>query len=203
MPKHPCSCEPSPNRGAKAEISWFCCFLLFFLSQAVGHGHEPQMEVFCHLIPQGNSILGFCQSCQGPQKFSLECQIWSNLVKCHLSGCQNPDDLCYILSSLSPFLLRTFRGVGFFFRGLSRAFSRFYQRGMPPIASSSCSSSSSIPPSAASSRSEWALPELNRERHDFSGHCHSLTTFLGVPIPASQDFRRSFAKLSRIFGSHL
>ena len=118
MPKHPCSCEPSPNRGAKAEISWFCCFLLFFLSQAVGHGHEPQMEVFCHLIPQGNSVLGFCQSCQGPQKFSLECQIWSNLVKCHLSGCQNPDDLCYILSSLSPFLLRTFRGVGFSLGGV-------------------------------------------------------------------------------------
>ena len=33
-----------------------------------------------------------------------------------LSGCRNPDDLCSILSSLSPSLSRTFRAVAFFFR---------------------------------------------------------------------------------------
>ena len=45
--------------------------------------------------------------------------------------------------------------------------SKFYQSCMPPIASSSSSSftsSSSTPPSATSSRSQWALPGLNRER---------------------------------------
>ena len=36
----------------------------------------------------------------------------------HLSGCRNPDDLCSILSSLSPSLSRTFRDVAFFFRGI-------------------------------------------------------------------------------------
>ena len=48
--------------------------------------------------------------------------------------------------------------------------SKFYQSCMPPIASSSSSSSSSFtssssaPPSTTSSRSQWALPSLNRER---------------------------------------
>ena len=35
-----------------------------------------------------------------------------------MSGCQNPDDLCSILSSLSPSLSRSFRDAGFFFRGV-------------------------------------------------------------------------------------
>ena len=46
--------------------------------------------------------------------------------------------------------------------------SKLYQSCMPPIASSSSSSSftssSSAPPSTTSSRSQWALPGLNRER---------------------------------------
>ena len=35
-----------------------------------------------------------------------------------MSSCRNPDILCFILSSLSPSLSRTFRDAGFFFRGI-------------------------------------------------------------------------------------
>ena len=46
---------------------------------------NSQMEVFSHLIPQGNSFLGFCQSdhARGLRSFA-KCQIWSNVTCCHL-----------------------------------------------------------------------------------------------------------------------
>ena len=99
--------------------------------------------------------------------------------------------------------------------------SKFYQSFVPPIASSSSSftSSSSTPPSTTSSRSQWALPGLNRERQisvgtagpqlrppdlsgysqtprapDHSGHCHSLSNGGGP-----SQLVRAFADLSRSF----
>ena len=121
-----------------------------------------------------------------------------------MSSCRNPDILCFILSSLSPSLSRTFRDAGFFFRGIHVSEIHFRElsrktcdtnspfsavkcalKPLIPsttgivlqqlsvatcglilhlVASSSFTSSSSTPPSNASSRSQWALPDLNRER---------------------------------------
>ena len=93
---HPCSCEPSPNRGAKAEISWFC-FLLFFLS-AVGYGYEFTNGSFLSSDSSGQLISRFLskRSCQGPQKFR---QV-SNLVKCHMLSLANPVPSFLLLCSL-------------------------------------------------------------------------------------------------------
>ena len=94
---HPRSCEPSPNRGAKAEISWFC-FLLFFLS-AVGYGYEFTNGSFLSSDSSGQLISRFLskRSCQGPQKFR---QV-SNLVKCHMLSLANPVPSFILLCSSS------------------------------------------------------------------------------------------------------
>ena len=74
--------------------------------------------------------------------------------------------------------------------------------------------SSPTPPSTTSSRSQWALPDLNRERQISVGTAGpqliSVQWALPLPsqisgggIPASQGFRGAFAELSQIFGSHL
>ena len=87
------------------------------------------------------------------------------------------------------------------------------------VASSSFTSSSSTPPSNASSRSQWALPDLNRERQISVGtvrprisvgtarhHKRQISVGTATPlsngggaVPASQGFRGSFAELSRSF----
>ena len=85
-------------------------------------------------------------------------------------------------------------------------------KGLPPIASSSCSSSSSTSPSTASSKTQRAWTDSNRECQiagpqlkppDLSRHCHSLTGFRGESIPASQHFRASCANFFQTFRSRL
>ena len=115
----------------------------------------------------------------------------SEKYESQLSGCQNPDDLCSIPSSLSPSLSRSFRDAGFFFRGVHvyeicfRELSRkFLERiswapilythtetFVPELLLLLLPCSFSTWPSTASSRSQWALPDLNRERQISVPNC--------------------------------
>ena len=144
-----------------------------------------------------------------------------------MSGCQNPDDLCSIPSSLSPSLSRSFRDAGFFFRGVHvyeicfRELSRkFLERiswapilythtetFVPELLLLLLPCSFSTWPSTASSRSQWALPDLSRERQISvpkckqpprisMEHCNSLIKF---PGRGPSQLVTAFADLSRSF----
>ena len=99
----------------------------------------------------------------------------------YMSGCQNPVTLCSILASLSPTLSRTFRDAVFFFRGIHVSEIHFRD-----LSRKTCDKSSSF------SAVKYVLKPLI-----------PLPYQMGGGIPASQGFRGAFAKLSRIFGSHL
>ena len=98
--------------------------------------------------------------------------------------------------------------------------SKFYQSCVPPIASSSSSSSSSsftssssTPPSTTSSRSQWALPGLNRERQisptatarsqwvqpDTASARSQWALPLSIEWGGASQLVRAFAELSRSF----
>ena len=133
-----------------------------------------------------------------------------------MSGCQNPGDLCSILSSLSPFLSRTFCGVGFFFRGVRMSEIHFRELSRNILKKSPCvpwqKHTEAFLPSCQVKGIAGPQPRVL----DLSGHCRTPTATarsqwaLPLPyqisgegaIPASHGFRGSFAKLSRIFGLH-
>ena len=99
-----------------------------------------------------------------------------------MSSCRNPDILCFILSSLSSSLSRTFRDAGFFFRGihvseiLFRELSRKIYDKNSPFSATKYVLKPLIP-----STMDIVLQQLSLRQHGLILH---LVTSLCLPFPS-------------------